>query len=133
LGTAFSHRYYTDQALRTAGLARYVADVGGTRVSTSLATRPDCVGARIPLRGEAEHCILETAGPPGPAMDPEDTAQILRDIVNRGLNVWNGATFRPLEIAFTKEALRARFSVDEFFRPAPSETSQSSYNDEAIA
>lgn len=116
LGTEFAVGYYRDADLKAAGLHRYAADIEGVRAVSSLATRPEWVGTRVPLRGPSEQCTLVPRPEWDLWVDPEDVARILADIQMRGLKVWNGTVFRPLSVDLAETTLSAKFCLDDFFK-----------------
>lgn len=116
LATAFTQRYYDDDVLSSAGLTRYVVNIAGAEVASSLATRADWVGRRVPLRSANERCVLVPKPPDMVIPEVNDTASILAEIESRGVRIWNAPIFRFLNTHIDGSILDASFCIDEFFR-----------------
>ncbi len=109
-------RYYTVENLQTGNLLRYVYSTNGVRRDTTMAYQQDWMNLDVALGQRGEQCILVEAKSTHNKTSKARVAHLIQQIEQQNVRIWDAPIYRLMDVAFSKNRLRASFAVDEFLR-----------------
>jgi hypothetical protein len=109
-------KLYDKKDLNEAGLSAFSAEIEGKPVFTSIVGKQNYLQLNLELLDSNEECILKSGAPESFNIPAEIAGQILADIEQRELRIWDAPIYNLTSFSVNQSVLRAEFVLGHFMQ-----------------